>query len=208
MQKIILGTVIAAFGALNVCAAFAQDMTLTSTEVADGATIKEAQVANVFGCQGGNISPSLNWSGAPSDTKSFAITVYDPDAPTGSGFWHWIVFNIAASTSSIPQNAGDVKRSSCPKAPSRAVPILAPTATAVRARRKAISHTTTFLQFMRSMRTSCNSPRITMSRRPSSALNCISTARRRLDLRRPTAVDFPVGATPTPKRSLVRFGAY
>jgi hypothetical protein len=50
MQKIILGTVIAAFGVLNVCAAFAQDMTLTSTEVADGATIKEAQVANVFGC--------------------------------------------------------------------------------------------------------------------------------------------------------------
>jgi phosphatidylethanolamine-binding protein (PEBP) family uncharacterized protein len=64
---------------------FAQDMTLTSTEVADGVIIKEAQVANVFGCKGGDISPSLSWSGAPSDTKSFAITVYDPDAPTGSG---------------------------------------------------------------------------------------------------------------------------
>jgi phosphatidylethanolamine-binding protein (PEBP) family uncharacterized protein len=60
-------------------------MTLTSTEVADGVIIKEAQVANVFGCKGGDISPSLSWSGAPSDTKSFAITVYDPDAPTGSG---------------------------------------------------------------------------------------------------------------------------
>jgi phosphatidylethanolamine-binding protein (PEBP) family uncharacterized protein len=92
VQRIILGTVIAAFGALNVCVAFAQDMTLTSTEVADGATIKEAQVANVFGCKGGNISPSLSWSGAPSDTKSFAISVYDPDAPTGSGFWHAKVF--------------------------------------------------------------------------------------------------------------------
>ena len=78
-------------------------MTLTSTGVADGATIKEAQVANVFGCKGARYSPSLSWSGAPSDTKSFAITVYDPDAPTGSGFWHWIVFNIPASTSSDPR---------------------------------------------------------------------------------------------------------
>jgi Raf kinase inhibitor-like YbhB/YbcL family protein len=50
------------------------------------------EIANVFGCKGGNISPSLSWSGAPADTKSFAITVYDPDAPTGSGFWHWVVF--------------------------------------------------------------------------------------------------------------------
>src|ERR1700730_4482010 len=115
MQKIILGTVIAAFGALNVCAAFAQDMTLTSTEVAAGETINEDQTGNVFGCKGGNISPSLSWSGAPSDTKSFTITVCDPDAPTGSGFWHWIVFNIPASTTSIPQNAGDVKKKLMPK---------------------------------------------------------------------------------------------
>ena len=50
------------------------------------------EIANVFGCKGVNISPSLSWSGAPADTKSFAITVYDPDAPTGSGFWHWVVF--------------------------------------------------------------------------------------------------------------------
>src|ERR1700722_15022483 len=115
MHRIILGTVIAAFGALNVCAAFAQDMTLTSTEVADGAIIKAAQVANVFGCKGGNISPSLSWSGAPSDTKSFALTVYDPDAPTGSGFWHWVVFNIPASTMSIPKDAGNVKKKLMPK---------------------------------------------------------------------------------------------
>jgi phosphatidylethanolamine-binding protein (PEBP) family uncharacterized protein len=103
MRNVILGTMIATFGALNVCVAFAQDMTLASTEVADGATIKEAQVANVFGCKGANISPSLSWSGAPSDTKSFAITVYDPDAPTGSGFWHWVVFNIPASIGSDPK---------------------------------------------------------------------------------------------------------
>ena len=88
MHSNILGTVVVALGALSASAAFAQNMTLTSAEVAEGSTIKDAQVANVFGCKGGNISPSLSWSGAPSDTKSFAITVYDPDAPTGSGFWH------------------------------------------------------------------------------------------------------------------------
>src|SRR5215469_14740997 len=110
MHKVVSGAVVAVFGALSSSVAFAQNMTVTSAEVAEGSTIKEAQVANIFGCKGGNISPSLSWSGAPSDTKSFAITVFDPDAPTGSGFWHWVVFNIPASTMSIPANAGDVKK--------------------------------------------------------------------------------------------------
>src|SRR5580704_9083517 len=85
MNKLVLGAAVVAFGALSTPAAFAQDMTVTSAEVSEGSAIKDAQVANVFGCKGGNISPSLSWSGAPSDTRSFAITVYDPDAPTGSG---------------------------------------------------------------------------------------------------------------------------
>jgi len=107
MYKILAAAaVVVAFGGLSAPAARAQNMTLTSAEVADGSTIKDAQVANVFGCKGGNISPSLSWSGAPSDTKSFAITVYDPDAPTGSGFWHWVMFNIPAATTSLPQGAG------------------------------------------------------------------------------------------------------
>ena len=114
MHKIVAAFV-AAFGGLSATAALAQDMALTSAEVAEGSTIKDAQVANVFGCKGGNISPSLSWSGAPSDTKSFAVTVYDPDAPTGSGFWHWVVFNIPASTTSIPLGAGDVKKKLMPK---------------------------------------------------------------------------------------------
>ena len=75
-------------------AAAAQTMTLTSPDIAPGAKIADAQVFNAFGCTGGNISPALSWSGAPKDTKSFALSVYDPDAPTGSGFWHWVVFNI------------------------------------------------------------------------------------------------------------------
>src|SRR5271154_880086 len=115
MRKMALGVMVAAFGVLSMSVASAQNMTVTSSEVSDGSTIKDAQVANVFGCKGGNISPSLSWSGAPSGTKSFVITNFDPDAPTGSGFWHWVVFNIPAGTTSIPKNAGDVKAKLMPE---------------------------------------------------------------------------------------------
>ena len=90
-------------------------MTLTSPDIAPGATIANEQVANVFGCTGGNLSPALSWSGAPKDTKSFALSVYDPDAPTGSGFWHWVVFNIPPDVTSLAKNAGDPKGSAAPK---------------------------------------------------------------------------------------------
>jgi Raf kinase inhibitor-like YbhB/YbcL family protein len=115
MRKLALGTVVLVFSAFNACAAYAQNMTLTSTDVSEGATIKEAQVANVFGCKGANYSPALSWSGAPSDTKSFALTIYDPDAPTGSGFWHWVVFNIPPTVTSLPREAGDIKKKLMPK---------------------------------------------------------------------------------------------
>ena len=90
-------------------AAAAQTMTLTSPDIAPGAKIADEQVFNGFGCTGGNISPALSWSGAPKDTKSFALSVYDPDAPTGSGFWHWVVFNIPPDVTSLPKNAGNPK---------------------------------------------------------------------------------------------------
>jgi Raf kinase inhibitor-like YbhB/YbcL family protein len=96
-------------------AAYAQrGFTLTSAEVAHGATIKAPQVFNGMGCTGGNISPSLSWKGAPAKAKSFALTVYDPDAPTGSGWWHWVVYNIPASANSLVAGAGDPKKSLLP----------------------------------------------------------------------------------------------
>jgi phosphatidylethanolamine-binding protein (PEBP) family uncharacterized protein len=103
---------IAALGvsALGATVANAQSMTLTSPEIAEGATIANEQVFKGFGCTGGNVSPALSWSGAPSGTKSFAVSIYDPDAPTGSGWWHWVVFNLPAATTALPKGAGEVKK--------------------------------------------------------------------------------------------------
>lgn len=81
----------------------AEGFYLTSDDVRG--QMSEAQVFNSFGCSGKNISPQLSWNNAPSDTKSFAITVYDPDAPTGSGWWHWLVFNIPKSVYEIKTGA-------------------------------------------------------------------------------------------------------
>ncbi len=96
-------------------AARADGFTLTSQDISEGGTIQNEQVFNSFGCTGQNISPRLAWSGAPANTKSYALTIYDPDAPTGSGFWHWVVFNIPAKTTQLAKNAGDVHHNRLPR---------------------------------------------------------------------------------------------
>lgn len=83
----------------------AQEFRLSSPSVREGGTLDQAQVFKGFGCDGGNLSPQLSWANPPKAAKSFAITVYDPDAPTGSGWWHWNVVNIPSHVTALPANA-------------------------------------------------------------------------------------------------------
>jgi Raf kinase inhibitor-like YbhB/YbcL family protein len=82
---------------------------LSSKDLKEGGRMPEAHVFNGMGHSGGNQSPELSWDGAPEGTKSFVLSVYDPDAPTGSGFWHWVVANIPASVRELPAGAGSGK---------------------------------------------------------------------------------------------------
>ena len=86
-------------------AAQAADFQLTSKSIAEGATVSADHYWNNFGCTGANVMPDLQWKGAPAGTKSFAVTFYDRDAPTGSGFWHWIAYDIPATATSLPGGA-------------------------------------------------------------------------------------------------------
>ncbi len=86
----------------------AQTFTLSSPTIKANSTLTEAQVFNGFGCTGKNISPALTWKNAPKTAKSYAITVYDHDAPTGSGWWHWLAYNIPTQITSLEAGAGVV----------------------------------------------------------------------------------------------------
>jgi len=88
---------------------------LVSPDIRPNGPIAMEQVFNGFGCSGQNVSPALKWSGAPEDTKSFALLVHDPDAPTGgAGWWHWLVVNIPASATQLRKDAGKADASNLP----------------------------------------------------------------------------------------------
>jgi Raf kinase inhibitor-like YbhB/YbcL family protein len=89
--------------------------TVTSSDCSDGATLPMPHVSGVMGAGGEDRSPQLSWSGFPEGTQSFAVTVYDPDAPTASGFWHWAVANIPASVTELPGGAGDKDEPTLPE---------------------------------------------------------------------------------------------
>ncbi|TDX00850.1 YbhB/YbcL family Raf kinase inhibitor-like protein [Dinghuibacter silviterrae] len=98
---------------LMVCvAAQAQTFTLRSNELGGQATNR--QFFSGFGCHGDNVSPQLSWTDAPAGTQAFAVTMYDKDAPTGSGFWHWVVFNIPANVLELKSGAGDASKGLLP----------------------------------------------------------------------------------------------
>jgi Raf kinase inhibitor-like YbhB/YbcL family protein len=109
-----VAVLVASLVALSSAGAQKSSLKLTSTDVHEGKSLAAAQVYNGMGCTGSNVSPALSWSGAPAGTKSFAITMYDPDAPTGSGWWHWVVYNIPASATSLAAGAGDPKKNLLP----------------------------------------------------------------------------------------------
>jgi len=81
-------------------------MRVVSQDFNDGDKMPERHVFNGMGYQGDNLSPHLAWDDVPAGTKSFVVTCYDPDAPTGSGWWHWVVANIPADVTVLPQGAG------------------------------------------------------------------------------------------------------
>lgn len=92
----------------------ADSFQLASKDIAHGKFMGNTQEFQGFGCSGGNMSPQLSWSGAPKDTEAFAVFAYDPDAPTGSGWWHWQVVNIPKNVTSLAAGAGDVGKDMAP----------------------------------------------------------------------------------------------
>lgn len=140
MKTRLLTTAVFSAAAVLGATARADVFALRSTDIAAGRPLTMREVFNGFGCEGGNVSPQLSWSGAPSASKSFAVTVYDPDAPGGKGWWHWTVVNTPPrSIRSPPEPAIPAAR--YPRARCKVVPILVSHVLAARVRRSGINRT-------------------------------------------------------------------
>ena len=111
MKRLILASIIPML--ISASLIHAEGFTLTSKDISG--QLSETQVFSGMGCTGLNQSPQLRWEGVPKNTNSFAITVYDPDAPTGSGWWHWIIFNIPAKVRHLDVDAGNIEKNIAPK---------------------------------------------------------------------------------------------
>jgi Raf kinase inhibitor-like YbhB/YbcL family protein len=87
---------------------------VTSDDIQDGQKLSQPQVSGILGAGGEDVSPQLSWRGFPDGTKSFAVTMYDPDAPTASGFWHWAVVDIPSACTELARGAGDASGARLP----------------------------------------------------------------------------------------------
>lgn len=90
-------------------------LTLSSKDFAAGGRLAEAQVYRGDGCQGGNVSPQLSWSGAPPGTKSFALLLHDTDAPHPGGWWHWVLYDLPRDTTALAAGTGDAHKGLLPQ---------------------------------------------------------------------------------------------
>jgi len=114
-RKLLVAALVAGL-TLATSAANAAGFTLSSADIKANGSISNKHVFKGFGCEGDNVSPALAWSGAPKGTKSFALLVHDPDAPTGgAGWWHWVAYNIPADATAVAQGAGAADGANLPK---------------------------------------------------------------------------------------------
>jgi phosphatidylethanolamine-binding protein (PEBP) family uncharacterized protein len=128
---------------LAVSQAHAERFVLSSSAIGQGGTLELAHVLNSHGCNGANLSPHLLGQGAPAGIQSFVITLFDPDAPTGSGWWRWVVFNIPATAHELRTGAGDVSGPRPPAGATQSRTDLARQALEARALHRAQMHTIT-----------------------------------------------------------------